>query len=132
VADEDHPRRHGALEAQSKGLKLALDKLRAEVHKLEEGYTEETHQLLDHWNRMQKDYSGDEYRYKVRGKEFKVPLNSVTLSGTKIPKVALPKWQDPAEAYTWLRDENLPGLPLYRRGVSLQAHRRGPHPHVRR
>jgi methylmalonyl-CoA mutase len=102
---------------RSKGLKLALDKLRREVHKLEEGYTEQTHQLLDHWNRIQKDYSGDEYRYKVRGKEFKVPLNSVTLSGTKIPKVALPKWHDPAEAYTWLRDENLPGHFPFTAGV---------------
>jgi methylmalonyl-CoA mutase len=87
---------------RSKGLKLALDKLRREVHKLEEGYTEQTHQLLDHWNRIQKDYSGDEYRYKVRGKEFKVPLNSVTLSGTKIPKVAVP-------ANLPIRGTSLPG-----------------------
>ena len=94
---------------RTKGMKDALDKIRAQVHKYEEGYTEETHQLLAKWPQLQKAYSGDEYVYKVRGKEFRVPLTSTTLCGTTVKKVVLPKWDDPAESYAWMRRENLPG-----------------------
>ncbi|MBI4797340.1 MAG: cobalamin B12-binding domain-containing protein [Desulfarculus sp.] len=99
------------------GLVRALDKLRAEVHKQEEGYTEETHRLLAQWPLMQKAYAGSEYVYKVRDREFRVPLTTRSLSGSEIPKVCLPKWQDPAEVYAWMRAENLPGNFPYTAGV---------------
>ncbi|MFZ5585220.1 MAG: fused isobutyryl-CoA mutase/GTPase IcmF [Thermodesulfobacteriota bacterium] len=98
------------------GLMQALDKLRAEVHRLEEGYTNETHQLLAEWPQMQKAYSGSEYVYKVRDREFRVPLTTRSLSGSEIPKVCLPKWEDLGEVYAWLRSENLPGRFPYTAG----------------
>jgi methylmalonyl-CoA mutase len=95
----------------------ALDKLRAEVHRLEEAYTEETHKLLAEWPQMQEAYSGSEYKYKVRDRQFSVPLTTRSLCGSDIPKVCLPKWEDPAEVYTWLRSENVPGRFPYTAGV---------------
>ncbi len=99
------------------GLTKALDKLRAEVHRLEEGYTEETHRLLAEWPQMQKAYSGSEYHYKVRDRDISVPLTTRSLAGSEIPKVCLPRWEDPAEVYTWMRSENVPGRFPFTAGV---------------
>ena len=99
-----------------KGHTATLEKLRAEVHRLEEGYTEETHRLLAEWPLMQKAYSGEEYVYKVRGREIRVPLFTRSLAGSRIPKICLPRWEDPAEVYAWQRNENLPGRFPYTAG----------------
>ena len=95
----------------------ALDKLRAEVHRLEESYTEETHHILAEWPLMQQAYSGSDYKYQVRDREFSVPLTTRSLSGSDIPKVCLPKWEDPAEVYAWMRSENVPGRFPFTAGV---------------
>ncbi len=99
------------------GLMQALDRMRAEVHRLEESYSNETHRLLAEWPLMQKAYSGEEYVYEVRERQFRVPLTTRSLSGSLIPKVCLPKWEDPAEIYAWQRGENLPGQFPYTAGV---------------
>jgi len=100
-----------------KERKPALDALRAEVHKLEEGLSERTHQLLAQWPQLQKAYSGSQYKYKVRDKQFSVPLTTRSLCGLDIPKVCLPQWEDPAEIYSWMRAENLPGNFPFTAGV---------------
>ncbi len=99
------------------GLTPALDRLRSEVHKLEGGYTEETHQLLAEWPEMCKSYSGSEYVYKVRGREFRAPLTVRSLAGMEIPKVVLPRYSDPGDIYAWMRSENVPGRFPYTAGV---------------
>ncbi len=99
------------------GLNSALERLRAEVHKLEEGFDGVTHRLLAEWPQMQEAYSGEEYVYKVREREIRVPLTTRSLAGTAIPKVCLPAWQDPAEVYAWMRSENVPGSFPYTAGV---------------
>ncbi len=98
-------------------LKEALDRLRAEVHRLEEGFSEETHRLLAEWPKLQKDYAGSEYVYRVRDREIRVPLTTRSLAGNQIPKVCLPRWEDPAEVYTWMRKENVPGRFPFTAGV---------------
>ena len=100
-----------------KGYKTVLDAMRAEVHDIEEGYTDNTHKLLAQWPEMQKAYSGREYKYKVRDKQFSVPLTTRSLCGLDIPKVCLPKWEDPAEVYAWMRSENVPGSFPFTAGV---------------
>ncbi|MCB2189910.1 MAG: methylmalonyl-CoA mutase family protein [Deltaproteobacteria bacterium] len=99
------------------GLNEALETLRREVHRQEEDYTEETHQLLALWPQLQKDYSGHEYTYRVRDKEIRVPLTTRSLCGKEIPKVCLPRYEDLGEVYTWLRCENVPGRFPYTAGV---------------
>ncbi len=65
--------------------------------------------LLAQWNDMQKAYAGDEYVVKIRDKEIRTALTTVTLSGTKIRKVALPQYEDDGERLKWLMLENVPG-----------------------
>ncbi|HTG96733.1 MAG TPA: methylmalonyl-CoA mutase family protein, partial [Burkholderiales bacterium] len=73
--------------------------------------------LLDGWPKTLKAYSGDEQVVKVRGKEQRSRLTSTSLSGSKVPKVALPKYQDHGELLRWRMRENLPGEFPFTAGV---------------
>ena len=65
--------------------------------------------LLEMWPDTVKAYSGDEYVVKIRDKEIRTRLTSESLSGTKVPKVALPRYQDEGEILAWQLRENVPG-----------------------
>ena len=73
--------------------------------------------LLDSWPETLKAYSGDEHVVKVRGKEIRTALGSASLSGTRVPKVALPKFEDHGELLRWRLRENLPGEFPFTAGV---------------
>ena len=79
--------------------------------------TRKTNESLQQLGENQKAYRGDEVAYTVRGREIRVPLYSTSLSHSKIPKISLPKFTDPADIYRWLRKENLPGYFPYTGGV---------------
>jgi methylmalonyl-CoA mutase len=73
--------------------------------------------LLAMWPDMQRAYAGDEYVVKIRDKEIRTALVHRTLSGTKVPKVALPAYEDHGELLKWLLLENVPGSFPYTAGV---------------
>ncbi len=69
----------------------------------------ECHKLLEDWPRLKEAYQGQEFVYTVRQRQIKVALTSKSLAGSKIPKVALPDFEDPGELLQFLLLENLPG-----------------------
>ncbi len=73
--------------------------------------------LLDMWPQTKKAYGGDEYVVKIRDKEIRTSLVTTSLSGTRIPKVALPRWEDEGEILRWQLLENVPGSFPYTAGV---------------
>ncbi len=73
--------------------------------------------LLAQWPDMQKAYAGDEYVVKIRDKEIRTKLVHTTLSGNKIRKVVLPRYEDHGELLKWLMLENVPGSFPYTAGV---------------
>ena len=73
--------------------------------------------LLAQWPDMQKAYAGDEYVVKIRDKEIRTGLTYTSLSGTKVRKVALPRYEDHGELLRWLMLENVPGSFPYTAGV---------------
>jgi len=73
--------------------------------------------LIDAWPQTVKAYSGDEYVVKIRDKEVRTRLTTESLSGTKVPKVALPKFEDAGERLRWQWRENVPGAFPYTAGV---------------
>ena len=73
--------------------------------------------LLDQWADLQKAYGGDEYVVKIRDKEVRTSLVNETLSGNKIRKVVLPKFDDAGEQLKFLMRENVPGSFPYTAGV---------------
>jgi methylmalonyl-CoA mutase len=79
--------------------------------------TPHARKLLAMWPDMKKAYAGDEYVVKIRDKEIRTGLVSETLSGTKIRKVALPRFEDEGELLKFLMRENVPGSFPYTAGV---------------
>jgi isobutyryl-CoA mutase len=73
--------------------------------------------LLGQWPARMQEYSGDEFVYAVRGRELRTPLTRTTLSGSRVPRVALPRTRDDAELLRFLRSENLPGFFPFTAGV---------------
>lgn len=73
--------------------------------------------LLQQWPRLQQRYSAEELISKVRQQEIRTSLHFTTLSGTRIPKVALPRSVDHGEILKWLMLENVPGAFPFTAGV---------------
>ncbi len=74
-------------------------------------------QLLASWPETLKSYAGEQFISSVRERELRTKLRVETLSGTSIPKVALPKYEDHGELLRWRLRENLPGAFPYTAGV---------------
>ncbi len=73
--------------------------------------------LIEMWPDTLKAYSGEEYVVKIRDKEVRTKLTSTSLSGTKVPKVALPRYADHGEILRWQLRENVPGSFPFTSGV---------------
>jgi methylmalonyl-CoA mutase len=73
--------------------------------------------LLDQWPKTRELYAQDEYVVKIRDKEIRTRLNHESLSGTKIRKVVLPRFEDDGEVLRFLMKENVPGSFPYTAGV---------------
>ena len=73
--------------------------------------------LLESWPQLRQDYSSEEYVVKVRDREIRTELTRTSLSGTQIPRVALPKFEDHGELLKWLLLENVPGRFPFTAGV---------------
>src|SRR6266581_172663 len=74
-------------------------------------------ELIEDWPETKKTYAGDEQVVKVREREIHTRLNTISLSGTKVPKVALPGFEDHGEILKWRMRENLPGSFPFTAGV---------------
>ncbi len=83
--------------------------------------------LLKDWPTIQKKYAADFFEYQVRDKVIKQPLTTTSLSGTRIPKVVLPKYKDWGDILQWQLQENLPGEFPYTAGV-FELKRQGEDP----
>ena len=79
--------------------------------------TSTARKLLDMWPKTVELYSADEYVVKIRGKEIRTALTSESLSGSKIRKVALPRFDDAGETLKFLMKENVPGSFPFTAGV---------------
>ena len=92
----------------------ALARLEAARDRMLDG---EARALIESWPALVESYSGDEYVVTVREREIRTALRHVTLSGTSIPKVALPGYRDEGEILKFLMKENLPGRFPFTAGV---------------
>jgi methylmalonyl-CoA mutase len=73
--------------------------------------------LLDMWPRTKAAYAASEYVVKIRDREIRTALTQTSLSGTRIPKVALPKFSDDGDILRWQLRENVPGSFPFTAGV---------------
>jgi isobutyryl-CoA mutase len=73
--------------------------------------------LLEQWPKTQELYAQPEYVVKIRDREIRTQLTCNSLSGTKIRKVSLPRFEDDGEVLRFLLKENVPGSYPYTAGV---------------
>jgi methylmalonyl-CoA mutase len=83
----------------------------------EEQLTPVARKLITNWQSKIKAYEKDYYEYKVRDKVIRQEMFSKSLSGTRIPKVVLPKFKDWGDLLRWQAQENVPGSFPFTGGV---------------
>ncbi len=83
----------------------------------EEQLTPVSRKLISHWPAKVNEYNKDFYEYTVREKVIKQPMTTKSLSGTRIPKVVLPKYKDWGDILKWQAQENVPGHFPFTAGV---------------
>lgn len=83
----------------------------------EERLDPQNRQLLETWPEVRGKYDGDEIVVTVREKEIHTSITHTSLSGIRIPRVSLPKYEDYGELLRWLLLENVPGSFPYTAGV---------------
>lgn len=79
--------------------------------------SEESRKFIESWEQTKYNMSQDELKYSIMGKEFTIGLFSKSLSGSMIPKVAIPKFDDWSNLLKYYYFENLPGSFPYTAGV---------------
>lgn len=72
--------------------------------------------LLDDFPRLRQRYADEELVYELRGREVRAPLYKESLAGTRIPRVALPRFENEGALLRWLLLENVPGAFPYTAG----------------
>lgn len=97
-------------DALVKSLESLAESVRGEL-------SAESKRILENWEKFKESYASEEFVTKVRDKEIRTLLKTTSLSGTKIPKVALPKFKDYGEILRWVYAENVPGEFPYTAGV---------------
>ena len=97
-------------ESTGQQLKGLFQEIRQDLHK-------DCWQLIEEWPEVVKTYRAPKYQFKVRDKIIEQDLWFETLSHLKIPKIALPKYQDWGDVLRWRLTENLPGEFPYTAGV---------------
>ncbi|TFG77574.1 MAG: methylmalonyl-CoA mutase, partial [Chrysiogenales bacterium] len=107
-------------------IKQSLELLEDEETKLamqrkyEELYAQlslESRQIMDRWEQLKASYSQDVLTYQIKKKEMTIDLYSRTISGLKIPKVALPGYGHWHDRLLFFFKENLPGYFPFTAGV---------------
>ncbi|RYY98697.1 MAG: methylmalonyl-CoA mutase [Chitinophagaceae bacterium] len=105
----------------------ALPELQQLKTRLEESLHPECKKLIMGWAGVQEKYGADYFEYQVRDKVIRQDLVSKSLSGTRIPKVVLPKYKDWGDILRWQLQENVPGEFPYTSGV-FELKRQGEDP----
>ncbi|HUR30006.1 MAG TPA: methylmalonyl-CoA mutase family protein [Saprospiraceae bacterium] len=91
--------------------------LKNEFEKLRQDVDGEVWRWIEEWPEIRRTYVDDDFTYKVRGRDIKVDTHTRSLSGTKIPVVALPTAEDWGTLVHWVTQENLPGRFPFTAGI---------------
>jgi methylmalonyl-CoA mutase len=105
----------------------AIPQLSSLQKKYEDQLHPECKKLLTQWTAIQNKYTADFFEYQVRDKTIRQPLTTTSLSGTRIPKVVLPRYKDWGDLLRWQLQENIPGEFPYTAGV-FELKRQGEDP----
>ncbi|MFH2091747.1 MAG: fused isobutyryl-CoA mutase/GTPase IcmF [Pseudomonadota bacterium] len=99
------------------GNDVLLSELIKTIDQAQSRVKPESDRILDEFAGHKERYQKDELVYKVRNHEVRAPLFRQSLSHSKIPRICIPKFEDPGEQYAWMRKENVAGRFPFTAGV---------------
>jgi isobutyryl-CoA mutase len=102
---------------EEKEMADVAGKLSSEFDRLRQDLHGDIWRWLEEWPQIRHQYVDDDYSYKVRDKVIRVDTHVRSLSGTRIPVVALPTAKDWGTLVHWVTQENLPGRFPYTAGI---------------
>ena len=105
---------HSPLAQSPLAASIELMRLYKEIQKQ---LTPANQKLIDTWQFRLKEQKKETFTYLVRGKEVKVQTYTESLSHLRIPKIAMPKYNDWGDILRWCLRENLPGEFPYAGGL---------------
>jgi isobutyryl-CoA mutase len=86
-------------------------------HKLEQQLYPVCKKLIDEWPATKALYLRETFDYSIRDKVIRQPLFTESLSGTRIPRISVPRYRDWGDILRWRLQENFPGKYPYTSGV---------------
>jgi len=95
----------------------AADELISEADNIRSSIPAGAWRILKEFEKKSTEYRSGQASYTVRGKDIPVKTTRETLSGLKLPRVALPDHTDWGDTLEWIRRENTPGAFPYTGGV---------------
>ena len=109
---------HGSLEIlREHSSEETKNFLQAQINFYNDQLTPVSRKLIANWSQKVKEYQKDFYEYTVREKVIRQEMFTESLSGTRIPKVVLPRFKDWGDILRWQAQENAPGLFPFTAGV---------------
>ena len=91
--------------------------LRERFDALSKELDDESRALIEGWSDLKERYARDEVSFGVRDREVAVRAFTETLSGSRIPKVSLPRFEDWGEILRYRLSEGVPGEYPFTAGV---------------
>jgi methylmalonyl-CoA mutase len=88
-----------------------------QIQFFKEQLTPVSRKLISNWPNKIAEYKKDFYEFTVRDKVIKQEMATISLSGTRIPKVVLPNYNDWGDLLKWQAQENVPGSFPFTAGV---------------
>ena len=89
------------------------EKLKNKLYKkskiLEKKLTHENLKSINSWGELKTKYKQDTFKFEVRNKSIIINNKNISLSGTEISKIALPKYNGWGNILRWMLQENVPG-----------------------
>ena len=119
----------GQISVNKKGLQLApgtqlretqkelYSHLAEEFESLRLGLDPDSWEVILNRSGTKDRYASEDYKFEVRGKEIVIQTHTNSLSGSSIPKVALPRYKAWGEWLQWELQENVPGQFPYTAGL---------------
>jgi isobutyryl-CoA mutase len=109
---------HGSKETlEGKAEPSLLEIIQQQINFYTEQLTPVARKLINNWPNKIAAYQKDFYEYTVRDKVIRQPMTTKSLSGTRIPKVVLPKYKDWGDILKWQAQENVAGHFPFTAGV---------------
>ena len=101
-------------QVQGEAAQAELDRL---IESTAAELQEEPRRIIDGWPELKASYKLDALVTRVRDKEIRTELFTTSLSGSRIPRVCVPDYEEWGEIVKWSLKENLPGYFPYTAGV---------------